>query len=375
MKIHAAVLEAMGAEPPYAHSQPLSWQELDLQEPGEGEVLVKIRAAGLCHSDLSVMNGTRPRPTPMALGHEAAATVEKLGPGVSDLEPGDHVVMVFVPSCGHCPACSEGRPALCEPGNAHNKEGTLLSGARRLSRGGEPVHHHLGVSCFAEYAVCSRWSLVKIDREVPFEHAALFGCAVLTGVGAAVNTANVRPGQSVAVVGLGGVGLAALLGARAAGAEQIVAVDLLPEKLELARRLGATDTVLAGRDETAGEVRAATRGGVHAAIETAGVVRAVELAFAITRIGGTTVTAGLSHPDTRISVHPVTLVAEERTLKGSYVGSCIPVRDVDRYVRLYKAGQLPVDQLLTDTLRPDQLNSAFDKLDAGQAVRQVLLVD
>ena len=375
MKIHAAVLEAMGAEPPYAHSQPLSWQELDLQEPGEGEVLVKIRAAGLCHSDLSVMNGTRPRPTPMALGHEAAATVEKLGPGVSDLEPGDHVVMVFVPSCGHCPACSEGRPALCEPGNAHNKEGTLLSGARRLSRGGEPVHHHLGVSCFAEYAVCSRWSLVKIDREVPFEHAALFGCAVLTGVGAAVNTANVRPGQSVAVVGLGGVGLAALLGARAAGAEQIVAVDLLPEKLELARRLGATDTVLAGRDETAEEVRAATRGGVHAAIETAGVVRAVELAFAITRIGGTTVTAGLSHPDTRISVHPVTLVAEERTLKGSYVGSCIPVRDVDRYVRLYKAGRLPVDQLLTDTLRPDQLNSAFDKLDAGQAVRQVLLVD
>ena len=375
MKIHAAVLEAMGAEPPYAHSQPLSWQELDLQEPGEGEVLVKIRAAGLCHSDLSVMNGTRPRPTPMALGHEAAATVEKLGPGVSDLEPGDHVVMVFVPSCGHCPACSEGRPALCEPGNAHNKEGTLLSGARRLSRGGEPVHHHLGVSCFAEYAVCSRWSLVKIDREVPFEHAALFGCAVLTGVGAAVNTANVRPGQSVAVVGLGGVGLAALLGARAAGAEQIVAVDLLPEKLELARRLGATDTVLAGRDETAEEVRAATRGGVHAAIETAGVVRAVELAFAITRIGGTTVTAGLSHPDTRISVHPVTLVAEERTLKGSYVGSCIPVRDVDRYVRLYKAGQLPVDQLLTDTLRPQDLNAAFDKLDAGQAVRQVLLVD
>jgi alcohol dehydrogenase len=375
MKIHAAVLEAMGAEPPYAHSQPLSWQELDLQEPGEGEVLVKIRAAGLCHSDLSVMNGTRPRPTPMALGHEAAATVEKLGPGVTDLEPGDHVVMVFVPSCGHCPACSEGRPALCEPGNAHNKEGTLLSGARRLSRGGEPVHHHLGVSCFAEYAVCSRWSLVKIDREVPFEHAALFGCAVLTGVGAAVNTANVRPGQSVAVVGLGGVGLAALLGARAAGAEQIVAVDLLPEKLELARRLGATDTVLAGRDETAEEVRAATRGGVHAAIETAGVVRAVELAFAITRIGGTTVTAGLSHPDTRISVHPVTLVAEERTLKGSYVGSCIPVRDVDRYVRLYKAGQLPVDQLLTDTLRPQDLNAAFDKLDAGQAVRQVLLVD
>ncbi len=375
MKIHAAVLEAMGAEPPYARSQPLSWQELDLQEPGEGEVLVKIRAAGLCHSDLSVMNGTRPRPTPMALGHEAAATVEKLGPGVTDLEPGDHVVMVFVPSCGHCPACSEGRPALCEPGNAHNKEGTLLSGARRLSRDGEPVHHHLGVSCFAEYAVCSRWSLVKIDREVPFEHAALFGCAVLTGVGAAVNTAQVRPGQSVAVVGLGGVGLAALLGARAAGAEQIVAVDLLPEKLELARRLGATDTVLAGRDETAGEVRAATRGGVHAAIETAGVVRAVELAFAITRIGGTTVTAGLSHPDTRISVHPVTLVAEERTLKGSYVGSCIPVRDVDRYVRLYKAGRLPVDQLLTDTIRPRELNAAFDKLDAGQAVRQVLLVD
>src|SRR6185295_7123456 len=194
MKIKAAVLERVGAETPYERSRPLTISEVELDPPGPGEVLVKIAAAGLCHSDLSVINGDRPRPTPMVLGHEAAGVVEDVGAGVDDLAKGDHVVMVFVPSCGHCLPCAEGRPALCEPGAAANTAGTLLSGARRLSRNGTPVHHHLGCSAFAEYATVSRRSLVKIDKELPLDEAALFGCAVLTGVGAVINTAKVSAG-------------------------------------------------------------------------------------------------------------------------------------------------------------------------------------
>src|SRR5918912_409273 len=239
MKIRGAVLNAMGVEPPYTKTRPLAIDEVELRPPGPGEVLVKMRAAGLCHSDLSVINGDRPRPTPMLLGHEAAGEVEELGPGVDDLQKGDHVVMVFVPSCGHCLPCSEGRPALCEPGAAANGAGTLLSGSRRLHRNGTDVNHHLGCSAFAEYATVSRRSLVKIDPELPLDEAALFGCAVLTGVGAVINTAKLSAGASVAVIGLGGAGLSSLLGPAAAGARRVVAVDLSEKKVGLARQLGA----------------------------------------------------------------------------------------------------------------------------------------
>src|SRR3954467_14795673 len=240
MKIRAAVLDRMGAEAPYAKSKPLRIAELELDAPGRGEILVRVAAAGLCHSDLSVINGDRPRPMPMALGHESAGIVEQLGEDVNDLELGDHVVMVFMPSCGHCIPCAEGRPALCEPGAAANGAGTLLGGGRRLTGAdGKPVHHHVGVSAFAEQAVVSTRSAVKIDPDLPLDEAALFGCAVLTGVGAVVNTARIRAGASVAVVGLGGVGLASLLGAVASGARSLVAVDLSDDKLALARSLGA----------------------------------------------------------------------------------------------------------------------------------------
>ncbi|MFL5037501.1 MAG: alcohol dehydrogenase catalytic domain-containing protein, partial [Microvirga sp.] len=218
MKIRAAVLNEMGAPAPYAQSKPLKIETIELDPPGPGEILVKIAAAGLCHSDLSVIEGNRPRPMPMALGHEAAGVVEEIGPGVDDLAKGDHVVMVFVPSCGHCLPCSEGRPALCEPGAAANGAGTLLSGGKRLHRNGQDINHHLGVSGFAEYATISRRSCVKVDRELPLDEAALFGCAVLTGVGAVINTAKVPAGTTVAVVGLGGVGLSSILGAVASGA-------------------------------------------------------------------------------------------------------------------------------------------------------------
>jgi alcohol dehydrogenase len=373
MKIRAAVLNKMGAEVPYEKSRPLTIEDLDLDDPGRGEVMVKIGAAGLCHSDLSVIDGNRPRPTPMVLGHEAAGVVEKLGPGVDDLKVGDHVVMVFVPSCGHCPPCAEGRPALCEPGAAANGAGTLLSGERRLHRNGQDVYHHLGCSAFAEYATVSRRSLVKIDKELPLDEAALFGCAVLTGVGAVINTAKVSAGSSVAVIGLGGVGLSSLLGAIAVGARRVIAIDLSDDKLGLARQLGATDTFNASSPNAVDEIKAATGGGVEFAFEMAGSVRAMDLAYRITRRGGTTVTAGLPPPNHTFALPQVNLVAEERTVKGSYIGTCVPTRDLPRYIELYRRGKLPVDRLMSGRMKLDEINLGFDRLHDGKAVRQVVV--
>jgi len=375
MKIRAAVLDSMGASPPYATSRPLAIGPVDLDPPGRGELLVKIVAAGLCHSDLSVINGDRPRPMPMALGHEAAGIVEALGEGVSDLQVGDHVVVVFVPSCGLCAPCAEGRPALCEPGAAANGAGTLLGGARRLTRNGEPLNHHLGCSVFAEYATVSRRSVVRIDPEVPLDEAALFGCAVLTGVGAVVNTAQVRVGATVAVIGLGGVGLAALIGAQAAGARQIIAVDLSDDKLETARTLGATHTVNAGQDDALERIRNLSSGGVELAFEFAGSIRALELAYRATRRGGSTITAGLPPSTATLPLPAVSLVAEERTLKGSYIGTCVPSRDLPRYIDLYMQGRLPVDKLLSGRLTLDEINHGFDRLHEGVAIRQVVMFE
>lgn len=372
MKTRAAILRSMGASRPYADSRPLSIETVTLDPPGPGEVQVRIRAAGLCHSDLSVINGDRPRPLPMALGHEAAGEVEVLGEGVEDLAVGDHVAMVFMPSCGHCSPCAEGRPALCEPGAAANGRGELLTGGQRLHAGDEILHHHLGCSAFAERAVVSRRSLIRIDPALPFDQAALFGCAVLTGVGAVVNTAGVRPGQSVAVVGLGGVGLASVLGALACGASPVVAVDLSEDKLALARTLGPVHTVNAGDPDSIEQVRALTGGGAEVVVEMAGSARALEAAWKMTRRGGTTVTAGLPPPDATLPVNIVGLVAEERTLKGSYIGTCVPSRDLPRYVALFREGRLPVDRLMSGSLPLDRINEGFDRLAEGSVARLVV---
>ncbi|TDX08672.1 zinc-dependent alcohol dehydrogenase family protein [Kribbella sp. VKM Ac-2566] len=367
MIVRGAVLREMGLPAPYAESRPLQVEELELAPPGPGELLVRIRAAGLCHSDLSVIDGSRPRVMPMLLGHEATGEVVlSEAPGFA---PGDVVVCAFVPSCGTCAPCSEGRAALCEPGAAANSAGTLLNGARRLTG----LHHHLGVSGFADHAVISAHSAVKIDPSLPPEIAALFGCAVMTGVGAVVNTAQVRAGRSAVVFGLGGVGLSALLGAVLVGAHPIVVVDVVPSKLALAQELGATAVVDARSPDAVEQVREATAGGADYAFETVGSAKVLEQAYAATRRGGTTVTVGLPHPSQAFSVPAVSLVAEERTVKGSYLGSSVPSRDIPRYVALYRAGRLPVDRLLTATVGLDDLNQAFDDLAAGASIRQVLL--
>lgn len=372
MIVRGAVLREMGLPSPYAESQPMRIEEVELAPPGPGELLVRIRAAGLCHSDLSVIDGSRPRVMPMLLGHEATGeVVQSEAPGFA---VGDTVGFAFVPACGACGPCAEGRAALCEPGAAANTAGTLLSGDHRLSRADAVVHHHLGVSGFAEHAVVSARSAVKIDPELPPEIAALFGCAVMTGVGAVVNTARVQAGQSAVVFGLGGVGLSALLGAALVGAHPLVAVDLVPEKLELALTLGATHAIDARSNDVVEQVREATAGGAHYAFETVGSAAVLGQAYAATRRGGTTVTVGLPHPSQTLSIPAVSLVAEERTLKGSYLGSAIPSRDIPRYIALYQAGRLPVDRLLTSTVRLENLNEAFDTLAAGTSIRQVLLL-
>jgi len=374
VRVRGAVLREMGLPAPYAESRPLEIAELELDPPGEGELLVKIGAAGLCHSDLSVIDGSRPRVMPMVLGHEAAGEVVETGPNADSFEVGDHVIMAFVPACGACEPCRSGRAALCDPGAAANVAGELLGGTRRWNTGDEEVmHHHLGVSAFADHAVVSARSAVKVDPDVPYEVAALFGCAVLTGVGAVQNSAAVKMGETVAVFGLGGVGLAALLGAHLAGASRIVAVDILQSKLDLAKQLGATDVVLAGEEGTVENVRAATGGGAHKAIETVGNAQVLGDAYAATRRGGVTVTVGLPHPSKMLEIPAVSLVAEERTLRGSYLGSCVPALDVPRYVELYQRGRLPVEKLLTHTIALDEINEGFDRLARGEAVRQAVV--
>ena len=373
MKTRAAVLYEMQKPRPYATSRPLVIEELELAPPGDGEVLVRIRAAGLCHSDLSTINGDRPRQMPMALGHEAAGDVVEVGSGVKDLAVGDHVILVFVPSCGHCIPCAEGRPALCEPGAKANGAGTLLSGGLRLSRAGKTIHHHIGVSACADYAVVARESAIRIDRSLPFEEAALFGCAVITGAGAVINTAKMPAGSSAAVVGLGGVGLMSMLAARLSGARTIVAIDMLDDKLALARQLGATHTVNARDPNCAEQVRDLTGGGVDYAFEMASSVKALELAYKITRRGGTTVTGSLPHPSHTMALPATNLVAEERTLKGSYVGSCVPQRDIPRFIALYQQGLLPVDRLMSERISLNQINEGFDRLADGGTVRQIVV--
>ncbi|QEO14990.1 alcohol dehydrogenase catalytic domain-containing protein [Agromyces intestinalis] len=371
MRITGAVLERSGAEAPFAVSRPFTVGELELDPPGPGEVLVRIEAAGVCHSDLSVVDGNRVRPTPMLLGHEAAGIVEQIGAGVDDLAVGTRVVMTFLPRCGECDGCRTDGRLPCDVGTAANTAGTLVGGGIRLRRDAgepgeraQPVHHHLGVSAFATHAVVSRTSIVPVEADVPADVAALLGCAVLTGGGAVVNAGRPAPGDRVIVVGLGGVGMAALLVAIALGHE-VVGVDAVPAKLDLARGFGASDALLP-QDATDRGLRAPV------VIEAAGSARAFETAFALTAPGGTTVTVGLPAPGARASVSPLALTAEARTVIGSYLGSAVPSRDIPRYVDLWRAGRLPLERLVSSRIRLDEIDAAMDRLAAGDELRQLI---
>ena len=373
MKTKAAVLYEMGAPRPYAESLPLVIDDMTLADPGRGEVLVEIAGAGLCHSDLSVVDGSRPRKMPLVMGHEASGIVREVGPEVTEFSPSDHVVFSFVPVCGRCLFCASGRGALCEPGAQANIAGTLLSGARRFTNSQSGVcNHHLGVSGFSQFTVAAQESLVRIDASLPLAQAALFGCAVMTGVGAVVNTARVTSGSAVTVFGMGGVGLSAIMGARAIGAYPLIAVDQLDDKLRLAREVGATHTINAAQDDPIAAIRELTQGGTDYAFESVGSETVLIQAYESTRRGGTTITVGLPAPGKMFSVPAVGITLEERTIKGSYMGSSVPRRDIPRYIAMFQAGILPVDKLHTHTLRLEEINAGFDRLAQGQAVRQVI---
>lgn len=368
MKITGAVLETAGADRPYALTRPIGVRELDLDEPGPDEVLVRIEAAGLCHSDLSVVDGNRRRALPVLLGHEAAGRVAGVGAAVSDLNEGQRVVMTFLPRCGACPACDEDGRIPCVPGSAANERGVLLGGGSRLSRDGVAVNHHLGVSGFASHAVVHRRTVVPVDDDIPPAVAAILGCAVLTGGGAVLNAARPRPGESLMVVGLGGVGMASLITALSLPGVEVIGVDPSEDKLRTARRLGAHAARTPAQVEESG-IRA-----THV-VEAAGSAKAFETAFAATAPGGRTVTAGLPPPQATVRLSPLTITAQARTVIGSYLGSAVPSRDIPRYAALWREGKLPVEQLLSSYTRLEEINEAMDRLADGTVLRQIVLFD
>ncbi|WP_295635942.1 zinc-binding dehydrogenase [Novosphingobium sp.] len=374
MKITAALLETSGAAHPYAASMPLRLTALDLAPPRAGELLVRIDAAGLCHSDLSVINGDRLRPLPMALGHEAVATVVTLGdPDDQRFAPGDRVVLSFMPACGECLRCVSGEGYLCDRGAVANGAGEMLRGGSRLHRcdgAQESVRHHLGVSAFADHAVVDARSAVRIDADIPLEVAALFGCAVLTGVGAVLNTASLKAGESLAVYGLGGVGLAALLGGLAGGAIPVVAIDPSADKRALALELGAAAAFAPDGAEDA--IVAHLGGRPDLVVESVGSARVLELAYGLVRRGGRVVTVGLPNPREMFSIPAVSLVGDGKTVMGSYLGSAIPARDIPRYIALWRAGRLPVERLLSNVGQLKDINTMFDALASGAAIRQIV---
>jgi len=372
MRTRAAVLYECGKPGPYASSRPLAIEDLELDPPGEGEVLVELMGAGLCHSDLSTINGSRARPVPMVLGHEASGIVREVGPGVDELKPDDHVVFSYVPMCGRCLCCATGRPALCETGAVSNTAGTLLRGGVRFRKGSTKVLHHLGVSGFSQYTVAARESLIKIDLTVPLQTAALFGCAILTGVGAVTNTAKVAPGQPVAIFGLGGVGLSAVMGAKLAGAFPIIVVDTLPSKFPLASKLGAHHTINPNETDVLAMIRDLTGGGVEYAFEAVGSAAVLALAYECVRRGGTAVSVGLPHPDQKLAIQAVSLAGQEKGIRGSYMGSAVPRRDVPRLIDLARAGVLPIETLISPSIPLEEINVGFDRLADGSAIRQLI---
>ncbi|MGI3168373.1 zinc-binding dehydrogenase [Pseudooceanicola sp. C21-150M6] len=373
MESKAIVLRELGKDGPYAESKPLLIETVTLLPPKPTDVVVKVMGGGLCHSDLSTINGARGRVVPMVLGHEGAGEVVEVGAGVDDVKVGDKVVFQFAPSCGRCSNCQSGRPQICESALQARKTAGLLSGGTRIrGAGGEEIFHHTGVSCFAEYAVVNRGSIVVIDDPISAVDAAVFGCAVMTGAGAVLNTARIQAGETVAIFGLGGVGLCGVMGAVSSGAETIIAVDLTEAKRQKALDLGATHAFDAADPELAVKVADLTRGGVDVAVELAGAVKAMEGAYSVLRSGGRLVTAGLSPAGAKFGFEHGDLVSNEKAVIGSYMGSCVPVRDIPRFLRMFHAGSLPVDKLIDGYLTFEEMNDGFDRLAAGTALRQIL---
>ncbi len=363
--MRAAVLWEAGAEPVI--------EEVDVAPPGPNEVLVRVAASGVCHSDLSVVQGEFPVTLPSLLGHEGAGVVEEVGAGVTHLRPGDHVLMLWRSACGDCFYCHAHRPALCQQGVDMRLGGLLPDGTTRYSVAGKPVHHFAGISTFAEQSVVPASGLMRVDPEVPLDRVALIGCAVLTGVGAVFNAAELPPGASAVVIGCGGVGLNAVQACAIAGANPIVAVDVVGSKLELARQFGATETVDARQGDVVEAVRALTDGlGADYAFACVGSVEALTDGLAMTRRGGTVIAVGVPHMDAELALSPLALIMDEKTLRGTLYGSCDFAVDVPRVIDLYRAGRLKLDELISREFSLDELGEALAQLESGDVARSVI---
>ncbi|MDA8344636.1 MAG: Zn-dependent alcohol dehydrogenase [Thermaerobacter sp.] len=352
----------------------LEIRDLDLADPGPGQALVRLVASGVCHSDLHVIEGTLPVPLPAVLGHEGAGIVEAVGPGVTRVQPGDHVVLSWVPSCGSCFYCGIGRPDMCDDAFAIQMSGSLPGGGMRLSDGEEQVYHFLGTSCFAERTVVQERGLVPIRRDVPLDRAALVGCAVTTGYGAVMHTAQVQPGSRVAVIGAGGVGLNVIQTAALAGARQIIVIDRVPEKLALARRFGATDVIDAAHlDDLVTPVLDLTEGrGADYSFEVVGRPETIEAAYGMTRKAGMTVVVGIAAPHEELSLNAFSIPAQSRILTGSWYGRSVPDVDIPAILDLYMQGRLDLDGLISHRYALEEINDAFDAMRRGELARGVI---
>jgi S-(hydroxymethyl)glutathione dehydrogenase/alcohol dehydrogenase len=347
----------------YEINKPLVIEEIDIDEPGPGQVMVRTVSAGVCHSDLHQIEGLWPVDLPVVLGHEGAGTVERVGEGVTYVQPGDHVVMNFIPFCGVCSFCQSGRPVLCLQGRTDVKH---------LCKGDQRIDSYLSVSSFAEHMLVSENGVVKVREDAPLDKLSVMGCAVATGVGAVLNTAKVEAGSSVAVVGLGGVGLNVIQGAALAGAYPIIAVDLLERKLEMARQFGATHFVNASKEDPVEAVCVLTEGGVDYAFEVIGNPQAISQAFDMARRGGEAIMVGVSPFGSKTSIDTNGLLAE-KTLKGCVYGSIRQRVDIPRYIDLYMAGRLNLDLLVTRSFALEDINEAFAAMKAGEVARSVIV--
>lgn len=358
----AAVLETFGS--------PLSLVDVELSSPKANEVAVEIKATGVCHSDLSVQQGKLPYPLPCVLGHEGAGVVSEVGEGVDNVSPGDRVVVMWTPMCGSCFYCLGGQTHLCEEGQAI---GVMQDGTTRLMREGKSIYHGINGATFAEAAVFRSNSVVKVPDDVPFEIAAVIGCGVLTGIGAAVYTAKVRPGDSVAVVGCGGVGMNVIQGACLAGAERIIAVDTAASKLDMARKFGATHSVdVTGRD-AATAVQALTDGrGADVAFEVVGRPELQRNVFHMARRGGKAVFVGMAPYGEDVSLPSMLLTLHEKQVLGCYYGSSDPKREIPRILELWKAGRIDLENLISATGRLEDVNTALADMESGRVIRTVL---
>ena len=367
MKMKAAVL----------HSTPgkLAIEEVDIAEPGPGEVRVKIAASGLCHTDWETMHGYQPVNLPAVIGHEGAGVVESVGPGVFRVEVGDHVACSWSPNCGHCFYCDHGQPILCEQAKAANSKGVLFDGTTRMALDGKPVHYYSLVSSHAEYNIVPEQAAVPLRRDFPLDRAALLGCAVMTGYGGAIHAGRIEPDTSAVVVGCGAVGLSAIQGARIAGASIIVGVDVNPLKLEWAEKFGATHVVDASRDDPVELVRSLTQGrGADCAIEAAGQNISIRQTLEASRPGARVVILGKTPYGEEVTLPFYTLMGEREIVRTSY-GMSRPRVDFPRLANLYMEGRLLLDEMISMKLPLAEINAGFDELEKGNVARSLVVFD